>query len=219
MQLTCPNCAAAYRFSDAAMPASGTHVQCSACHTRWFARPSAPPPEALSEDEILVRLATRAPAARPPSDAADKAASSARRAGQTIPFPAAAKPAAPEPAASPEAAAPAVAAPVLRAAPAPLSTAEPGATPLRPRPGPDRPMQPAPAPVVRRSRFGHGLGIGLVLGALGLGLYLRGEALAALVPAARPAVEVYVAQIDALRALIEDRLGPVRDRLVPAQDG
>jgi predicted Zn finger-like uncharacterized protein len=62
MRLTCPNCAATYDLPEDRVPAGGGHVQCSACHTRWFAR-AAPAPERLSEDEIITRLETRA--ARP----------------------------------------------------------------------------------------------------------------------------------------------------------
>lgn len=58
MRLTCPNCAATYDLPDDRVPGGGSHVQCSACHTRWFARPAAAP-ERLSEDEIITRLETR----------------------------------------------------------------------------------------------------------------------------------------------------------------
>ena len=53
MRLTCPNCGVEYEVPEAQV-ASGRHVQCTACHTRWFARPV--PQPALSEDQILSRL-------------------------------------------------------------------------------------------------------------------------------------------------------------------
>ncbi len=41
MRLTCPNCGAEYDVSDGMIPAAGRHVQCTACHTRWFVRGAA----------------------------------------------------------------------------------------------------------------------------------------------------------------------------------
>ena len=49
MRLTCPNCDAEYEVPDGMMPAAGRHVQCTACHTRWFVRGSAAP--APSEEQ------------------------------------------------------------------------------------------------------------------------------------------------------------------------
>ncbi|WP_290753681.1 zinc-ribbon domain-containing protein, partial [Amaricoccus sp.] len=67
MRLTCPTCAAAYELPDDQLPAGGSHVQCSSCHTRWFARARPAEVEPPSEEEIIARLATRARPA--PSDA------------------------------------------------------------------------------------------------------------------------------------------------------
>jgi len=36
MRLTCPKCSAQYDVADGMIPGTGRHVQCSACHTRWF---------------------------------------------------------------------------------------------------------------------------------------------------------------------------------------
>ena len=61
MRLTCPNCAAEYEVAAALVPPDGRHVQCTACHTRWFARPVVEPAPASVEDEdaILRRLEAR----------------------------------------------------------------------------------------------------------------------------------------------------------------
>jgi predicted Zn finger-like uncharacterized protein len=59
MRLTCPNCGAEYEAPRNMLPAGGRHVQCSACHTRWFARGDARP--MLSEDQIIRRLESRGP--------------------------------------------------------------------------------------------------------------------------------------------------------------
>ncbi|MER2507411.1 MAG: zinc-ribbon domain-containing protein, partial [Amaricoccus sp.] len=62
MRLTCPNCGAEYEVPEGQIPAGGKHVQCTACHTRWFARAAQ---AALSEDQILARLETRGARPRP----------------------------------------------------------------------------------------------------------------------------------------------------------
>jgi predicted Zn finger-like uncharacterized protein len=59
MQITCPTCGARYEVADGLIAAGGRHVQCSACHARWFERPPAVRPERLREDEILARLEVR----------------------------------------------------------------------------------------------------------------------------------------------------------------
>lgn len=51
MRLTCPNCGAEYEVPEGVIPPGGKHVQCSACHTRWFMQGPT-----LSEDQILHRL-------------------------------------------------------------------------------------------------------------------------------------------------------------------
>jgi predicted Zn finger-like uncharacterized protein len=58
MRLTCPNCGAEYEAPRNMLPAGGRHVQCSACHTRWFARGEGKPAE-LSEEQIIHRLEAR----------------------------------------------------------------------------------------------------------------------------------------------------------------
>jgi predicted Zn finger-like uncharacterized protein len=59
MRLTCPNCGAEYEAPRSMMPAGGRHVQCSACHTRWFARADSRPQ--LTEDQIIRKLESRGP--------------------------------------------------------------------------------------------------------------------------------------------------------------
>ncbi len=59
MRLICPKCGAEYEPPQNMMPSSGRHVQCSDCHTRWFARAESEP--MLTEDEIIARLESRAP--------------------------------------------------------------------------------------------------------------------------------------------------------------
>lgn len=60
MRLSCPNCGTLYDVPDSALPAAGQHVQCTQCHTRWFAR-GPEPATRLTEDQILARLETRKP--------------------------------------------------------------------------------------------------------------------------------------------------------------
>lgn len=57
MRLTCPNCGAVYEIAEAMVPVAGRHVQCTACHTRWFVRGEVAKEE--SEDDIVQRLEAR----------------------------------------------------------------------------------------------------------------------------------------------------------------
>ncbi|WP_424932852.1 zinc finger domain-containing protein [Amaricoccus macauensis] len=59
MRLICPKCGAEYEPPRNMMPSGGRHVQCSACHTRWFARDEGKP--MLTEDQIIARLESRTP--------------------------------------------------------------------------------------------------------------------------------------------------------------
>jgi predicted Zn finger-like uncharacterized protein len=73
MRLTCPTCGATYGLEPGLIAPGGQHVQCSACHSRWFvaAEPVAAPAERLDEEAILARLERRtegpraAPGSRP----------------------------------------------------------------------------------------------------------------------------------------------------------
>ncbi len=234
MRLTCPSCGAIYVVKDDAVPSGGSHVQCSACHTRWFARPASPAPERLSEEQIIARLETRwsQPASaeddRPASDDGSRTDAPATR--REPPPPPIAFPATrradlrletdapgPEPVASaptasasagpaPAASAPAALAPVD----APDVAAAP-ATPLRPRAASTRKPPTAPPPTRRGGVAAvAGFLLPVALAALGIGVYLRAADLSAAAPSAGPALAVYVAQIDAGRDWVEARIGPLR---------
>jgi predicted Zn finger-like uncharacterized protein len=61
MRLTCPTCSARYEIEPALIAPGGQHVQCTACHSRWFVSQQAAPARAApeSEDAILDRLDKR----------------------------------------------------------------------------------------------------------------------------------------------------------------
>jgi predicted Zn finger-like uncharacterized protein len=59
MRLICPKCGAEYEPPKNMMPSGGRYVQCSACHTRWFAKGDIRP--LLTEEQIIARLESRAP--------------------------------------------------------------------------------------------------------------------------------------------------------------
>jgi predicted Zn finger-like uncharacterized protein len=231
MRLSCPNCAAIYELSEDRLTPGGSHVQCSDCHTRWFARPpalAAPSPAPLqaverpSEDEIIARLETRSAArgTAAPAPAASSFSEPIAFPGPTRPRPAEPPTAEPQTARPPSAAAPVAPAP---ATPAPPTQAPPtpaaAPTPLRPRsdrpaPRPNAPEPGRPQPGARgQGRLGFALALALAL--LGLGLYLGSEGLAAQAPAAAPALRSYAAGIDAARDWIEAALGPLRPQAAP----
>jgi predicted Zn finger-like uncharacterized protein len=62
MRLGCPNCGALYEVADAAIPAAGREVACSACEHRWYQQLSA-------RDVAPAGAAGEAPAATPPQSA------------------------------------------------------------------------------------------------------------------------------------------------------
>lgn len=137
MRLTCPNCETAYEVPAAQIPEAGRHVQCTSCHTRWFARRE-PEPEP-SEDQIIRRLEAR-PARPRPTVVATPAAVAA------VPRP---EPAfGPAPAAEPEAAVDFVwESP--RPAPAAARARDPAPVPESDAPPPPALVEPAPALPVR----------------------------------------------------------------------
>jgi predicted Zn finger-like uncharacterized protein len=59
MRLICPNCGAEYEPPRNMMPSGGRHVQCSACHTRWFAKGDSQP--LLTDEQIIAKLESRGP--------------------------------------------------------------------------------------------------------------------------------------------------------------
>ncbi len=224
MRLTCPNCTAEYDIADGMVPPAGRHVQCTACHTRWFVR--GVPGTGLTEEQILRRLETWSPGAR---TAIERPA--APVAPVPSPAPAAAEPA-PAPAAPPPAAAesprndppvvvhlpprtPALAKPADRPA-----VAQPGQLLTAARPAtrldlgePAAPPPAAEAPLASRSRFGRGLVVALVLTGIALSAYIYRDFIVARVPAAGPALQAYSETIDRWRDELEVRIAPFR----PAQ--
>jgi predicted Zn finger-like uncharacterized protein len=228
MRLTCPTCAAVYELPDDQLPAGGSHVQCTACHTRWFARARPPAAEPPSEDEIIARLETRSARTSPTAPPRPIGAGVGGVGGGAGPiaFP---TPMRPRPAATAEAAGAAEAPlrprmqPVdVPPAPEPTRTAEQAPTPLRPRAA--EPGVPAPAPrptpaaagPARRRGGAAGFLLALALAAAAGALYLRAEEIASRLPAAEPALAAYAERVDAARVWIETTLGPLRDRAAGA---
>jgi predicted Zn finger-like uncharacterized protein len=208
MRLTCPNCGAEYDVEDAMVPAAGRHVQCTACHTRWFVRGK--PRPALSEDQILQRLETGRPRPRPvvvpdPVLPAVETSGPAAAAVQT----GAAEVRVVEPPRREMPTKPAERPTVAR--PAPVT--DPG--PLRPAPRLDlgdaarQTPEPAPAP---RSRFARGLLIALVPFVIDFGAYRFGGEIATRVPAAAPALDAYGDFVDDLRDDIQREIDALRAR-------
>jgi predicted Zn finger-like uncharacterized protein len=183
MRLTCPSCGAEYEVSDGMVPAAGRHVQCTACHTRWFVRGQAGGlARALSEEQIVDRLETLTARPRPVA------------VPNPEPRPATPPPAAPaKPADRPSVPRPA---PVVEAPP-PL--ARPARLEIAAEPAPPPPA-PGPRP---RSRFLQGLMVALVIFGLALAAYVWRAPIAAELPAAAPALDRYASFVDELRARIE----------------
>jgi predicted Zn finger-like uncharacterized protein len=217
MRLSCPSCGAEYEVSDGMVPSAGRHVQCTACHTRWFVRGA--PGTGLTEDQILRRLQTWSPPAPRP-----------------VPAPVAPRPRATVPAEAGEGASEPADHPVVVHLPARAATpAKPADRPAVSRPAPlTAPARPQPAPrldlgepaapptsgaVPPRSRFAPGLVLGLALGAVALAIYVYRERIAAEVPQARPALAAYGETIDRWRAGIEERLGQLRGDEAPGSRG
>lgn len=221
MRLTCPSCGAEYQVADEALPETGRHVQCSDCHTRWFARRRTRP--ALVEPAATGRIETFS--GRPPAGPALVERPAAEAPSETLPPPVEPPAPVPEPAAAPLASASAPAPEAAKAAPAePKLTAsgeardEP-AEPVRPHPmrthrldltseaeSLGRPPRPR-----RQRRVFEGFMVALILAAVAASAYLRAEDIIALWPAAETALAPYVAQVEVARGWIEDQLGPLRD--------
>jgi predicted Zn finger-like uncharacterized protein len=238
MRLTCPNCGVEYEVPDGMVPAAGRHVQCTACHTRWFVRGVR---SAATEDQILSRLETwrprpaavPAPAAGPTlvpdPPAPDEPAPSAEPEPEVVLLEETAEVVLPEPEPEPEPEAtpdpepaPETPAPALRAAPekpgdqpsvslpAPLSDS--ALAPVRRLDlGSERPspLPPAPPP----SRFGRGFILATVLALLALGAYLYRAPIVEQVPAAAPALERYAGYVDAARDEVDRQYHALRERI------
>ena len=206
MQLACPNCEAEYEVPDGMVPAAGRHVQCTACHTRWFARGTAA--DAPSEDAILSRLEGRAPlrparAGDPDAPAPEPATAAAvvqLRPAEPAPPPLPPRPAVPRPGEI------ATNAPAPRAAP--RLDLDPPAAPV---------AAPVPAPP-RSGRFGLGLAAALLLFLLALVGYDQRREIAAAYPPAAPAVEAYARSVDGLRDAAERGIAPLRARVAALLD-
>lgn len=219
MRLTCPKCGATYALDAEAIRQGGSHVQCGACHTRWFVRPDRPAADAPSEDQIVQRLESRAARQPVERDPTVESGADAARAAAPIPFPGPMRPVAAPPAVS--APAPEPKAPEAES-PGPALSPAAATTPLRPRAPVERPspvQPPAPVgapPATAQPRGSAALGF-LAAGALAgaaLALYLRADAVAAQAPAAAPALAAYSDAVDEGRFWIEARLGPLRDQLL-----
>ncbi len=143
MRLICPTCDTTYDVPSGQIPEAGRHVQCSNCHTRWFARP--PAEAAPSEDQVIYRLESRAARPRPVAPVSFAPAPGSRP--EPVPEPAPAPVPAPVPA--PPAGEPGdfqwESGPVADAGPDPL---RPPVTPeaRAPEPRPEVAAPPAPPP-------------------------------------------------------------------------
>ncbi|MFO1144606.1 MAG: zinc-ribbon domain-containing protein [Amaricoccus sp.] len=210
MLLNCPNCHAEYDVPDGMIPAAGRHVQCSACHTRWFV--AGAPRVLLTEEQILHRLESWTPrprplaaAPKPAPEVVDPPDEEAGPAEPPLPPPTPIRRVAPaKPGERPTVDRPAVVAPVDTAG-VPASVA-----PLRPALRLDLDSAPVAAPPAPRSRFGAGLLLAVLLAALAFAAYQQRSMLAAGVPAAAPALEAYGDAVDDARTAVEAQLAPLR---------
>lgn len=210
MRLTCPNCGALYDVAAGMVPAEGRHVQCTACHTRWFEKPAAR--ATLSEDEILSKLDRLAPGATGPRlvvappppppevevESLDEEEEEAEEEAAAAETPAA--PVDPAVEEKPEAggADAGGGAEVARLTPAAPRTA--------PRLALDRPVEAETVTPAAPRRFGLGFALALVLAGLALAAYRFADPLSAEIPAAKPALDGWEALVDGLRdRLAEDR--------------
>ncbi len=211
MRLNCPNCGAEYEVPEGMVPAAGRHVQCTACHTRWFVRGG--PGAGLTEDQILRRLESWSPGTRPmpaPAPVALVPAAAPDTAPDTAPAP---QPEA-QPAESPV---------VVHLPPRPATPPKPAERPAVSQPAPlSAPPRPQPAsrlelgepaapaaelPPPSRSRFARGFLLALLLAALALAAYLYRAPIAAQVPQAAPALTAYGEAVDHWRGEIEKLIG------------
>lgn len=213
MRLTCPNCGAEYETPEGLIPAGGKHVQCTACHTRWFARG---PRAETTEDQILARLETRGARPRPTLVMVPEPEPEPAVAAEPVPAP-------PQPAE--DVAEPAAKVDPTAEAPVPEESAPHKAPALVLTPAATRAPDPSPpprdtgrlrldavppdrAPPPAASRFGRGLLVALTLVALAGAAYVWRAPLASTAPAVGPALEAYGGAIDAARDWLDQRLNP-----------
>jgi predicted Zn finger-like uncharacterized protein len=236
MRLSCPNCGATYLLDDRLIPRGGRHVQCTACHTRWFARGVVTAELATpAEDQVIARLEARNPTPRPvptPAAAVHPWPETPPAAVQPAPEGVASPVASPDPDADAgfvweSGDLPAVPADAAAAAvpprPAYPPRAEPSAT-LTPAAIPPaarrlslNPAATAPArPAARRSggRFVLGFLCALLIGGAAFAAYEYHAEIADRLPAARPVLERHVALVDQGRTWVDTRVTPEIDRLL-----
>jgi predicted Zn finger-like uncharacterized protein len=187
MRLTCPSCGAEYDVPDGMVPAAGRHVQCTACHTRWFVRGQGGGlARALSEDQILDRLETLTARPRPRPVAVPDPEPRPETPPPAAPAKPAERPSVPRPA------------PVSEAPPPPL--ARPARLEIAAEPAPPPPT-PEPRP---RSLFLQGLLVALAICGLAVAAYVWRAPIAEEVPAAAPGLDRYAQFVDELRARVEE---------------
>lgn len=217
MRLTCPNCGAEYELPDGMIPPGGKHVQCSACHTRWFMRASTP--RAVSEDQILQRLEARTARPRPvlvpvptvpvepeePEEEPEETVSVPMtgpdfgwEAPRAEPEPA--RPDLPAPEVEPEGEPEPEVEPVPAASAAPMLRSAPR---LELSPGPVAPARPP-----MRSRFGRGLILAFLIAALAIVVYVWRDSLSRAVPPAAGALQGYGDAVDEARAWLDQLAEP-----------
>ena len=226
MRLICPNCDAEYEVDDAAIPDGGRDVQCSNCGHAWFQMPAEAEAAAAEEDALFgvaePASAVEAPMpARRPLDESLMAVlreeaerEAAARRAEAAPIETQTEMPLDAPAAAQVSDA---ARRVAR-----LKGVDPDAAPSAPaRPGSRRRLLPdieeinstlrtstnaaeisedAPA---ARSGFRSGFVLAMLLAAVAAGVYAAAPRIAAQVPAAKPVLDGYVAQIDAGRLWLD----------------
>jgi len=236
MRLTCPKCAAQYEVPEAAIPAAGREVQCSACDAVWFqkhpgpvapapldtagptATAEAPPPGPRQLDPAVADI-LRAEADR------ERSARAAEAAG-AMPAEAAAAPDAGDTSRS------ARDAHETSRRPATTAPAQTGGAAPRPDPSArieDVVASPSPADAARASlapgahdatppaRRGRGFRTGFLLAVLASGAalaaYVFESDIARLVPATEQGLARYVAVVDTARTLLADTVADLLARL------
>ena len=241
MRLKCPSCGAEYEVAAHLIPQGGRHVQCTACHTRWFVNPAQEPEP--SEDRIIERLEAWSSRPRPvpvpvpqpaPPGTAGRGAEDPDS-GEVFVWEspaAAAESPAPATAASGTATAeaPAAAAPLPPGVPQPRAVpegrdapaeAEDPAEPAPPEPTParsasrlDLAVDPdAPPPEApAQSRFAKGLASVLAVFVLALAVYNFHDLIVARLPQAAPAIDAYVHFVDDLRQRLAEGLAAIINR-------
>lgn len=243
MRLICPNCDAEYEVDDAAIPDGGRDVQCSNCGHGWFQFPAGFEVEKAEEEalfgvteEDVAVVAQPAPVQRTLDEnlmavlREEAEREAAARKAEATPI-------------ETQTEMPLAAPPVSEAARriARLKGVDPDAPPPAPvRPGsrrsllPDieeinsslRTTAPSPesyeddAPATKRG-FRSGFMVSLLLAAVGVGAYVMAPRLAEQIPAAKPALDGYVAQVDDGRLWLDAAMRQATEAIrgVTAADG